>query len=126
MITPSFLTVTLPSAAMIGMAAPGSWESWEKKTGWLSCHFFSIFPGRCITAAVYALARAMSGVSGLAPSERRMVTGNPPAVHDGDAHGLPERPGALDDGVGDRIGGVEAEAAHADSFGLVMLIPSVR
>lgn len=52
MISPSFLMVTLPSVARIGIEAPGSWESWEKKTGWLSCHFFSILPGRCMIAAV--------------------------------------------------------------------------
>ena len=76
--SPSFLIVTLPSAATIGNEAPGSEDSWEKNTGWASCHFLSMFPGRPITAAVYALARAMSGVSGRAPSARRMPTGNPP------------------------------------------------
>src|SRR5262249_51703152 len=64
-------------------------ETWAKKRGWLSPQPFSVRVGRCITAAVYALAMAMLGVSGRAPSMRSLTIEKPPLSTTTIVTGLP-------------------------------------
>jgi len=63
------------------VATMGRWPirpTWVKNTGSEFRQFSSISVGRCMTAAEYALASAMSAVIGRAPSIRSISTMNPP------------------------------------------------